>query len=188
MNITVPIYAEEQAPSGALGACPSCSPLFFDPIEQDESVQRGTARLARELRRELTRLVRSARHEEFAAYSFYPPLEDRILKLKLEVGNRRFEVSHLFVTVPAFGRRFASTPSVPELWFEIGRGETLQRRASEVLTEHYKLLERVRALMLRVRMRQASEVKPDYVNRIISGCAERLRATRRQHLCDAGCQ
>ena len=97
-------------------------PLFFDePIEQDESIQRGTARLARELRRELTRLVRSARHEEFAAYSFYPPLEDRILKLKLEVGNRRFEVSHLFVTVPAFGRRFASTPSVPELWFEIGR-------------------------------------------------------------------
>ena len=118
-------------------------PLFFDhPIEQDESVQRSTARLARELRRELTRLARTARHEELAAYSFYPPLEDRILKLTLSVGNRRFEVSHLFVTVPAFGRRFASTPSLPELWFEIGRGETLLQRAEEVLTEHYKLLER----------------------------------------------
>jgi ATP-dependent Clp protease ATP-binding subunit ClpA len=145
VNITVPIYAEEQEPSGAFGARPvMLRPLFFgEPIEQDESVQRGTARLARELRRELTRLARSARHEEFASYSFYPQLEDRILKLKLEVGNRRFEVSHLFVTVPAFGRRFASTPSIPELWFEIGRGETLQQRASDVLTEHYKLLERV---------------------------------------------
>ena len=118
-------------------------PLFFDgPIEQDESVQRGTARLARELRRELTQLARTARHEEFASYSFYPPLEDRILKLTLAVGNRRFEVSHMFVIVPAFGRRFASTPSIPELWFEIGRGETLPQRAEEVLTEHYKLLER----------------------------------------------
>ncbi len=145
MNITVPIYAEEQDPSGELGARPvMLRPLFFgQPIEQDESVQRGTARLARELRRELTQLARSARHEEFAAYSFYPPLEDRILKLKLEVGNRSFEVSHLFVTVPAFGRRFASTPSIPELWFEIGRGETLQQRASDVLTEHYKLLLRI---------------------------------------------
>ena len=144
MNITVPIYAEEQQASGVIGARPvMLRPLFFDrPIEQDESVQRGTARLTRELRRELTRLARNARHEEFAAYTFYPPLEDRILKLTLAVGNRRFEVSHLFVMVPAFGRRFASTPSIPELWFEINRGETLQQRAEEVLTEHYKLLER----------------------------------------------
>ena len=144
MNITVPIYAEEKEASGVIGARPvMLRPLFFDrPIEQDESVQRGTARLARELRRELTRLARTARHEEFADYSFYPPLEDRILKLTLAVGNRRFEVSHLFVMVPAFGRRFASTPSIPELWFEVRRGETLQQRAEEVLTEHYKLLER----------------------------------------------
>ena len=118
-------------------------PLFFDqPAEQDESVQRGTARLARALRLELTSLARSARHEEFAAYSFYPQLDDRILKLTLAVGNRRFEVRHLFVTIPAFGRRFAWTPSVPGLWFEVARGETLDRRAEEVLTEHYKLLER----------------------------------------------
>ena len=144
MNITVPIYAEEKEASGVMGARPiMLRPLFFDrPIEQDESVQRGTARLARELRRELTRLARTARHEELAAYSFYPPLEDRKLKLTLAVGNRRFEVSHLFVMLPAFGRRFASTPSIPELWFEVGRGETLQQRAEEVLTEHYKLLER----------------------------------------------
>ncbi|HEX7331808.1 MAG TPA: AAA family ATPase [Pyrinomonadaceae bacterium] len=144
MNITVPIYAEEKEASGVMGARPvMLRPLFFDrPIEQDEIVQRGTARLARELRRELTRLARTARHEELAAYSFYPPLEDRRLKLKLAVGDRHFEVSHLFVMVPAFGRRFASTPSIPELWFEVGRGETLQQRAEEVLTEHYKMLGR----------------------------------------------
>ena len=91
MNITVPIYAEEIA-SGATGARQvSLRPLFFEnPRDQDESIQRGTARLSRHLRRELTRLARTARHEELAAFSFYPPLEDRILKLDLVVGNRRF--------------------------------------------------------------------------------------------------
>lgn len=146
MNITVPIYVEEQAPqaTGVTHARPvSLRPLFFDqPREQDESLQRATARLARELRRELTLLARAARHEEFAAYSFYPPLEDRILKLTLEIGNRRFQVRHLFVILPAFGRRFAWTPSVPEVWFELTRGETLEERAREALSEHYRLLER----------------------------------------------
>ena len=146
MNITVPIYAEEQEPAsdGTTVRPVMLRPLFFDrPREQDQSIQRGTARLARELRRELTRLARQARHEELAAYSFYPPLEDRILKLTLVVGNRHFPVRHLFITTSAFGRRFAWTPSVPDLWFEVARGETLAERAQEVLTEHYKSLERV---------------------------------------------
>ena len=143
MNITVPIYAEEIA-SGATGARQvSLRPLFFEnPRDQDESIQRGTARLSRHLRRELTRLARTARHEELAAFGFYPPLEDRILKLNLVVGNRRFSVRHLFITTSAFGRRLAWTPSVPDLWFEVARGETLEQRAEEVLVEHYKLLER----------------------------------------------
>ena len=145
MNITVPIYAEEQAPAsvGTNVRRIMLRPLFFDrPYEQDESIQRGTARLTRELRRELTTLARAARHEELAAYGFYPQLEERVLKLELVLGNRRFEVRHLFVTTSAFGRRFAWTPSAPELWFEIARGESLQQRAEEVFVEHYKLLER----------------------------------------------
>lgn len=145
MNITIPIYAEEQAQASADTSARRIvlRPLFFaSPHEQDESIQRGTARLARELRQELTRLARAARHEELAAYGFYPTLEDRMLKLVLVIGNRRFKVRHLFITISAFGRRFAWTPSVPELWFEVSRGESLQQRAEEVLTEHYKLLER----------------------------------------------
>ena len=117
-------------------------PLFFNgPREQDESIQRGMARLARELRRELTVLARTARHEELAAYSFYPTLQERIVKLTLVVAKRRFEMRNLFVTTSAFGRRFAWTPSIPEVWFEIARGETLEQRAEEVLTELFRLRE-----------------------------------------------
>lgn len=145
MNITVPIYAEELAQiSAQTHARPvALRPLFVDgPREQDESIQRGTARLARELRRELTSLARTANHDDLAAYSFYPPLEDRVLNLTLLIGNRRFAVRHLFITTSAFDRRFAWTPSLPGLWFEVARGESLEGRAQEVLTEHYKLLER----------------------------------------------
>ena len=145
MNITVPIYAEEQAQASGDSHARRIMlrPLFFNqPYEQDESIQRGTARLARELRRELTRLARTGRHEELAAYGFYPSLEDRVLKLVLTLGNRRFEVRYLFITISAFGRRFAWTPSAAELWFELARGEKLEQRAQEVLTEYFKLLER----------------------------------------------
>ena len=44
--------------------------------------------------------------------------------------------------LPAFGRRFAWAPNVPEVWIEVGRGETLRDRAQEVFTEHYRALER----------------------------------------------
>jgi ATP-dependent Clp protease ATP-binding subunit ClpA len=118
-------------------------PLFIPrPVEQDVSLQRATARLANELRRELGRLARFARHEELAAFSFYPPLEETMLEFPIEVGKKRFVLRHLFLILQAFDRRFAWTPSVPDVWVEIARGETVRDRVQEALAEHYRLLER----------------------------------------------
>ena len=146
MNVRVPIYVEEHKPKAAVvqHVRPvSLRPLFFpQPVEQDVSLQRATTRLTNELRRELGRLARFARHEELAAYSFYPPLDETMLELTIEVAKKRFALRHLFITLSAFGRRFAWTPSVPELWVEVARGETLRDRVQEALTEHYRLLER----------------------------------------------
>ena len=146
MNIRVPIYVEEQKPHVPVvqHVRPvSLRPLFFtQPVEQDVSLQRATARLTNELRRELGRLARFARHEDLAAYSFYPPLDETILELTVEVAKKRFPLRHLFIVVSAFGRRFAWSPSVPEVWVEVARGETLRDRVQEALTEHYRLLER----------------------------------------------
>ncbi len=146
MNVRIPIYVEEQKPQASelQHVRPvSLRPLFFPhPVEQDVSLQRATARLTNELRRELARLARYARHEEFAAYSFYPSLNDTILEFTVELRKKTFSVRHLFVVVSAFDRRFAWTPSVPELWVEVSRGETVRDRVQEALTEHYRLLER----------------------------------------------
>lgn len=143
MNFVVPIYAEEVSVAGTTARPIVVRPLFLPgPGDRDESVQRATTRLARMLRRDMTRLARSARHELLAAYGFYPPLEDRVLNLTLSIGNRSFQVRHLFVLISAFERRLVWTPSVPDLWFELARGEDLEQRARESLVEHYKLIER----------------------------------------------
>ena len=146
MNIRVPIYVEERKPEAAMlqHVRPvSLRPLFFPrPIEQDVSLQRATARLTNALREELGQLARVARHEELAAYSFYPPLEETMLEFPVEVAKKRFQLRHLFIILSAFDRRFAWTPSVPEVWVEIARGETIRDRVQDALTDHYRLLAR----------------------------------------------
>jgi ATP-dependent Clp protease ATP-binding subunit ClpA len=146
MNVRVPIYVEEQKPQATAVEhvrLVSLRPLFIPhPIEQDVSLQRATARLTNELRRQLGTLARLARHEDLAAYSFYPQLDERLLEFTIEVAKKRFALRHLFIVLGAFGRRFAWTPSVPELWVEISRGERIRERVEEALTEHYRALER----------------------------------------------
>ena len=146
MNINVPVFIQEERPRptdfGNLRRL-SVRPLFFPtPSEQDESLQRATARLARELRREFRQLSNEARHEELAAYGFYPEMDEKVLEFPLDVGKRRFKLRHLFIVLSAFGRRFAWAPNVPNVWVEIARGETLRDRVQEVFTEYYRMLER----------------------------------------------
>ncbi len=146
MNVRVPIYVEEQKPqaAGVQHVRPvTLRPLFFArPLEQDVSLQRATARLTNTLREELSRLARFARHEELAAYTFYPQLDETMLEFPIEVGKKRFVLRYLFLILQAFGRRFAWTPSAPEVWVEIARGETVRDRVQEALTEYYRSLER----------------------------------------------
>ena len=146
MNVRIPIYVEERKPEVAdfqHVRRVSLRPLFFgQPIEQDLSLQRATSRLTNTLRSELGRLARFARHEDLAAYSFYPPLNETMLEFTIEVGKKRFALRHLFVVLSAFDRRFAWTPSVPDVWVEVVRGETVRDRVQEAFTEHYRSLER----------------------------------------------
>ncbi|HEU4837533.1 MAG TPA: hypothetical protein VFS90_24095, partial [Pyrinomonadaceae bacterium] len=146
MNIRVPIYVEEQEPeaAGIHHVRPvRLRPLFLPyPSDQDVSLQRATARLTNELRNELGRLSRFARHEELSAYSFYPPLDETMLEFPIEVAKKRYVMRYLFIIIQAFGRRFAWTPSVPDVWVEIARGETVRDRIQEAFTEHFRLLER----------------------------------------------
>ncbi|HXG67301.1 MAG TPA: AAA family ATPase [Blastocatellia bacterium] len=140
MKITIPIYIEAQSASTTVY---SARPLFFPaPVEKGEVLNRVMTRLARSLRRELDLLGRELRHDRLAAYSFCPEVDDRILTLTLDLRQRRAACRFLFVAFEALERRLAFTPSLPDLWFEVGRGEALAARAAEVLTRHFRDLEK----------------------------------------------
>src|SRR5262249_71333 len=64
------------------------------------------------------------------------------LSFNLELRRRRARCKFLFITFKSLGRKLAFTPSLPDLWFEVARGETLQDRAAEVLTKHFRDQER----------------------------------------------
>ncbi len=138
MNINVPVYIQEEHPRHTdFGKSRRLiiRPLFFGaPVEQDESLQRATARLGRELRREFRRLANNARHEQLAAYGFYPEIEEKLLEFPLELGKRRFNRATPFHHRSGVWPALRVGSDVPEVWIEIARGETLRDRAQEAFT------------------------------------------------------
>ncbi|TMQ31891.1 MAG: ATP-dependent Clp protease ATP-binding subunit, partial [Planctomycetota bacterium] len=130
MNLTLPIYVEGTKP-GVGGTIYRARPLFFaQPEVKGDQLDRLMTRLTRDLGQLLTRLGRQARHEELTSYTFNPPLSQQRLELILLLRRRTFRCRYLFLVFRQLGRRLAFTPSLPEVWFDLVRGETLRDRAT----------------------------------------------------------
>lgn len=138
MRITIPIYIEQQRETGQ-PASYIVRPLFFqEPVARDEELQRAIGKLVRALQRALDEAGKRMWHNELAGYSFAPELDDQLLSFSLDLKTRRAACRMLFVTLKSFDRRIAFSPNLPQLWFEIERGETIQERAAEVLTQFFR--------------------------------------------------
>lgn len=138
MNITIPIYIE-LLPQEDKSLLYAVRPLFFsEPVARAEELQRAIARFAKELRKTLNAEGKLLRHDSLAAYAFAPEVEEQLLKLSLDLKTRTAQVNFLFVTLEKFDRRLVFTPSLPQLWFELARGEDLPARAADVLTRYFR--------------------------------------------------
>ena len=138
MKITVPIYIEQQQDPGQ-PAMYVVRPLFFDePVARDEKLQRAIGKLVKALWRELDEAGKKMWQNDLAAYSFAPELDDQLLSFNLDLKTRRAACRMLFVIFNSLNRRIVFSPNLPQLWFEIERGETLQSRAAEVLTHFFR--------------------------------------------------
>jgi ATP-dependent Clp protease ATP-binding subunit ClpA len=142
VKLTAPLYVHtvktaEQAQQFAV------RPLFFpEPCRQHEKLERAMHLLAHDLRQGLTELGKAARHDELARWTFAPPLEPHRLEVAVQLRKRTARLRLLFVVVEALGRRVAFSPAVPEVWFEVARGQSLEERAAEALTAHFRERER----------------------------------------------
>lgn len=145
MNVSIPVLVVEQKQLNSSLALQTVRPLFFPQmIEQAESLPRALNKLSNNLRQQIETLGKEARHDRVAEICFAPPLLDsKIVDLRLNLGAENFDCRYLFVRLAGFGKRLVLTPNVPDLWFELEKGEDLKMRAAEVLDEYFRRLERV---------------------------------------------
>ncbi len=143
MQLSIPVLVTEQKQPNQPAPTVIVRPLFsLSPVEQGAGLQRALNKLQQSLRENFNEHGAKPRHTDLAWYSFSPYLSSKILQFRLFLSNQSFDCKYLFVTFDAFGKKIAYTPNVPDFWFELTRGEDLQRRAEDVLTEHFKNLER----------------------------------------------
>lgn len=118
-------------------------PLFFDGYEkraerEDRAVERCTALL----RKDAIDLVKHHQHEKLAAWSFYPSLSRHHLRLQIRLRKRTFDVKIFLVAFAEFDRRVVFCPKMSDLCFDVKRGETMENRAEEVITEYFRKQEK----------------------------------------------
>jgi ATP-dependent Clp protease ATP-binding subunit ClpA len=139
MKVTIPIYIEQQQQQEQSVSRYIVRPLFFaEPVSRDEELQRAVSRFVKAMRRTLNDAGKQMWHGDLSSYSFAPTLDDQLLSFNLDLKTRRIACKFLFVTFNSLNRRIAFSPNLPDLWFEIERGETLESRAAEVLTQHFR--------------------------------------------------
>lgn len=143
MQVSIPVLVTEQKLPNQSAPTVFVRPLFaLQPVEQGAGLQRALNKLVQKLRENFEKLAADARHYDLSWQTFSPYFSSKLLQFRLFLSNQSFDCKYLFVVFDAFDKRIAYTPNVPQFWFEIERGEDLQRRAEDALTEHFKNLER----------------------------------------------
>lgn len=119
------------------------SPLFFDgPVREDVNLNRLLSKLHRDLVNELETLAKKNRHDDLARWVFAPAVNAHRLILKIPLRRRIATIKYLFATFEQSGRKLAFATALPKVWFEIARGELLSDRATEIMSDYWRNVER----------------------------------------------
>lgn len=139
MNFTIPIYIEERREKRRSFPLYSVRPLFFEkPVRRGEKLQRALTRLAGDLRAVILGEARSWRQDNLASWSDCPNFEEHDVQLSIRLRRAAAKTRFLLISINALDRRIVFTPSVPDFWFEVRRGQDLNERAEEALTHYFR--------------------------------------------------
>ncbi|NNE91736.1 MAG: ATP-dependent Clp protease ATP-binding subunit [Verrucomicrobiales bacterium] len=148
-TLTIPILSEKISREGqpaeyrvamllsGLGKEGSEGPVIHHPRED-----RALESLEREMRKFLNTGASELQHDWVQRVAFCPDLTTHNLELAIPLRKQTLRGHFLVVVFESMGRRIAALPRVPELAFDLKRGESLETRALEVLTAHFKKLEK----------------------------------------------
>ncbi len=143
MIFSIPIFVEERATGAARPPLFIVRPLFFpEPVQRAEKLSRALTKLSNELHQRLQALGEEPRHDELAAWTFSPLIEETTLELRLELASGSHRRSFFVAGYAALDRKLYFTPTLPRLHFEVLPGQSLADRAEAVVTRHLRDLER----------------------------------------------
>lgn len=139
MQIIVPIYVREKRGRGTAAPI-SARPLFFNgPKASGSELGRVIATLQnKKLRVGLNELTRNNQHDELLSWHHPDEVNDKVIKLNLDLRDGTANLRVMLVTVRRHGRMFAFSPSLPDLWFDVEPGESVEDRAQEVYESHFR--------------------------------------------------
>ncbi len=134
MKFVVPVFVTQSPGSDPVYRV---RPLFFsDPEVKGRQLDRVLSRLSTTLRRQLTGIANEKRLEELARYTFSPHLFEKSFPLQLSLKKGTVRGQFLVVVLPETEPRIAFFPQMPDLWFQLFRGQDLKCRAVEVLESY----------------------------------------------------
>jgi ATP-dependent Clp protease ATP-binding subunit ClpA len=143
VKLTLPLFVQNYRPPDQSGSVYVVRPLFFPaPEERDAKLSRAMAKVVRELKKLLENLGSAGQHRELADWTFAPDVELEQHELRLDLREQMFHGYFPVVSFRRLGRRVAFCPHVPEVWFEVHRGETVRDRAAAVFQQHFRRLRR----------------------------------------------
>ena len=143
MTVTLPIYIEEHSRGAGEAPLFILRPLHRDePLRRSEKLARALAQMQSDLQTKLLELSQDTRHDELARWCLLPDYESTTLELRIELKSGSHHRRFFFAGYEALGRKLWFTPKLPDLHFEVLKDQRLSERAVEVLTQHFRGMEK----------------------------------------------
>jgi ATP-dependent Clp protease ATP-binding subunit ClpA len=143
MNLAIPVYIEEhKVPQDPIPQF-RLRPVFFAaPFKLSRQLSSGMTKLAQAVRQVLDSLAVLPRQEMLIPWTFSPALSEHNVRFAMQLRRQTAECRLLVLSFEAFDRRVAFAPALPDLFFEVLRGQDVAARAREVITDHFRQLEK----------------------------------------------
>ena len=143
MTVTLPIYIEEHSRGAGEAPLFMLRPLHRDePLRRSEKLARALAQMQSDLQTKLLEMSQDTRHDELARWCLLPDYESTTLELRIELKSGSHHRRFFFAGYEALGRKLWFTPKLSDLHFEVLKDQRLNERALEVLTQHFRGMEK----------------------------------------------
>lgn len=138
MKIIVPIYVRQsrRAASYRSASVVTVSPLLHrGPEVTGDDLGRALAKMTNVLRKQLAAMASSDRHDELWKWHHPEDVSGQWVKTRLDLKDRTVDLRLLVATMVHHDRRLAFSPSLPELWFDVERTESIEQRTADVFSD-----------------------------------------------------